>query len=99
MPSSEHHRVCSQHFQGGKKQESSDVPAIVPLLPQPKQRKASKLREAVLPREKKKRRVKMSVTSKPLADGLVEEVSYLCELVSNVTTPSVPRSISPQPPD
>ena len=71
---SEHHCVCSQHFHEG----STDVPAIFPLLPQPKQRKAPKLREAVLPREKK-RKTETCVPSKPLADALVEEVSYLCQ--------------------
>ena len=62
---------------------STDVPAIFPLLPQPKQRKAPMLREAVLPREKK-RKTETCVTAKPLADALVEEVSYLCQLVSHV---------------
>ena len=42
---SEHHRVCSMHFQGGRKMGLADVPAIFPLLPQPKFRKPPKERE------------------------------------------------------
>ena len=54
---------------GGGISPLSDVPAISPLLPQPKQRKASKLREAVLPREKKER-VKLVCCPSHLADAL-----------------------------
>ena len=85
---SEHHHVYSQHFHGGKKQGSTDVPAIFPLLPQPKQRKAPMLRAAVLPREKKTK-TETCVMAKPLADALVEEVSYLYQLVSHVDSDRV----------
>ena len=40
----EQHCVCSQHFHGTKEQGRSDVPIILPLLPQSKQRKPPKIR-------------------------------------------------------
>ena len=40
----EQHRVYAQHFHGAKKQGRSDVPIILPLLPQSKQRKPPKIR-------------------------------------------------------
>ena len=46
------------------------------------------LRDAVLPRGKK-RKTETCVTSKPLADALVYEVSYLCQLVSHVDSDRV----------
>ena len=42
---SEHHCVCSLHFQGSRKMGLADVPAIFPLLPQLKFRKPPKERE------------------------------------------------------
>ena len=32
----DHHLVCSQHFKGGKKRGSCDIPTIFPLLQHPK---------------------------------------------------------------
>ena len=52
--SGEHHCVCSLHFQGGKKMGMTDVPAIFPLLPQPKLRKPPRERE-LLPNPAKRR--------------------------------------------
>jgi len=36
---SDHHRVCSSHFEGKKRRNASDIPTIFPLIPQPKSRK------------------------------------------------------------
>ena len=43
----------------------------------------AKAEESTLPHEKK-RKTETCVTSKPLADALVEEVSYLCQFESHV---------------
>ena len=56
----EHHRVCSLHFQGGKKMGLTDVPVIFPLLPQPKFRKPPRERE-LLPNPAKRKRCTLSV--------------------------------------
>ena len=44
---------------------------------------SAKAEESTLPHEKK-RKTETCVTSKPLADALVEEVSYLCQFESHV---------------
>ena len=75
--------LCSQHFHGGKKQGSTDVPAIFSLLISHSRGKyRSCLRQFCL--VSKKRKSEAYVTSKPQADALVEEVSPLCELICNV---------------
>ena len=77
---SEQHRVCSKHFMDGKKKGRSDVPCVFPLLPQPKYRKAPKLREPLQP--PKKRKV-VELLPRPLPDALVDEVICLCTSISN----------------
>ena len=67
----EHHRVCSLHFQGGKKMGLTDVPAIFPLLPQPKFRKPQRERELSLPNPAKRRRCTLSVI--PVENAVVGE--------------------------
>ena len=80
---SEQHRVCSKHFESGTKKGLTDVPAIFPLLPQPKFRKAPKKREPLPPPPLPKR--KMSIPPpKPLTEALKEEVTFFCGVVRNL---------------
>ena len=71
----EQHRVCSRHFHGVKKQGTSDVPIIFPLLPQSE--KDSKNTFATRTSSQKGRKMEL----KALADTVVEEVNILCGLV------------------
>ena len=73
--------IPSQHFHGAKKQGRSDVPIIFPLLPQSKQRTPPNIR---LPLEPPAKRKKIGTgKSKALADAGVEEVDFVCGLVSS----------------
>lgn len=58
-------RVCSLHFQGGRKMDLTDVPAIFLLLSQPKSRKPSKEHEPLPTPAKRKI---------PLEDAVLEGV-------------------------
>ncbi len=57
----EHHRVCSKHFQGGRKMGQVIVPAIFPLLPQPKAPRERK----PLPNPSKRKKHVLTTTSVP----------------------------------
>ena len=65
-----HHRVCSSHFEGGKRKNTKDVPSVFPLLPSSISRKVPKVREYVPPLKK----VKKLTSAEPVADHLVEEI-------------------------
>ncbi len=55
--SSDSHRVCSKHFNGGRKCSISDIPVIFPLLPRSKTRKRPKPRDGIPPLKRKKTEV------------------------------------------
>ena len=78
----DHHRVCSNHFKGGKKCGLLHIPTVFPLLPQPKARKEPKLREYVPPPKKKKKAT--SAIPKPLEDALVEEIVSVRKVVGTL---------------
>ena len=91
----EHHRVCSQHFGGGKKKGPTDIPSIFPLIATPKQRKEPKVRGSLLPPAKRMRSDDFE-TSKPIADSLVEEVSSFRQVVSKLDSEKTLLSIEVQ---
>ena len=68
-------------YQKPKSKSRSDVPIIFPLLPQSKQRKPQKIR---LPLEPTAQRKTIGTGKlKALADAVVEEMDFLCQLVSS----------------
>ena len=74
----EQHRVCSQRFHGAKRQGTSGILNIFPLLPQSKQRKPPKIH---LPLEPPAKRRKIGTgKSKALADAVGEDVDFCVDL-------------------
>ncbi len=79
---SDHHRVCSSHFEGGKRRNASAIPTIFPLILQPKSRKEPAIRVNVPP--KKIIKPTKPMPAKPLEDGLVEELIIVTKIVGSL---------------
>ena len=76
---SKQHRVCSKHFVDGKRKGWTDVPSVLPLLSQPKPRKAPLLCKP-FPPSKRKRICATEPLGKSLPDALVEiQVGISCQ--------------------
>ena len=65
-----------------KKEGSTDIPLMFPLLPPPKQRKEPKVQS--VPPPAKKMRTNLPEKPKPLADALVEDICSLCKIVGRI---------------
>ena len=83
------HRVCSEHFVGGKKTYDNNVPTIVPKIIKPTKFKERKSRNSLgllqkdKPQEEKQENICSNASENDLFNELKHEINYLKEQLKN----------------